>query len=236
VDNILWFKNICRKNRFNVSDSQVLQIDGFVDQLLQWNKKLNLISRKDEENIWVRHILGSVSFLFRISLRSKSSVVDVGTGGGLPGIPLAILLPEIQFTLIDSIQKKVNAISDILPMMKLPNVRAVCGRAEEISRKKEYQYSFDYVVARAVAPVKDIVTWCKPFLKMKGDEADVPEGEDDAYVPRSSILMLKGGDLTDELKEAQVKTSPRSIRVFPIIVSGTEQSELSDKKIIILKP
>ncbi len=106
IDSKIWFRNICKKNHLDISDEQAELINFYVSYLLEWNKKINLISRQDEENIWLRHILASISFLFKFTFAFGTSVIDIGTGGGLPGIPLAILYPGIKFTLvIPSIKK-----------------------------------------------------------------------------------------------------------------------------------
>src|SRR5258706_6794358 len=94
-DDTLWFRKICRQNNFSISDNQLDLIKSYVDYLIDWNSKLNLISRKDEHNIWCRHILGSVNFLFDHPFEQNAKIVDVGTGGGLPGIPLAILCSDL---------------------------------------------------------------------------------------------------------------------------------------------
>ena len=209
----------------------------YVQKLLQWNTKINLVSRKDEENIWTRHILGSISFLFRFRIEQQSAVIDVGTGGGLPGIPLAIMLPDIRVTMIDSIQKKILAVTDILSHLQIKNARAVLGRADEIARKKEFEHLFDYVIARAVAPITDIVKWTNPLLKQNlGNQ--FPALQNRHTIPRGSILLLKGGDLACEIDKANLKVKPRAMHVYPIIVEGIDASagDLHDKKLVVIYP
>ncbi len=234
----LWFKTICDKNHFIVSDLQVKLIEHFCDELLSWNKKINLISRRDEENMWTRHILGSMSFLFHFQLEHNCSVMDLGSGGGLPGIPLAILRPDLQFTLVDSIQKKVNAVKEILLTLPATNVVAVCSRAEDLARYPQYQNSFDYIIARAVAPMKDIIQWSKPLLK-SSDKNPVEiqkEIEQTHQVPRGAIVLLKGGVLMDEMEETQHKMNPAAMVPYPISVDGIDSSELPDKKFVVIYP
>jgi len=234
----LWFKTICSKNHFNVSDLQVKLIEQFCDELLSWNKKINLISRRDEENVWTRHMLGSISFLFHFQPERDCAVLDFGSGGGLPGIPLAILRPDLQFTLVDSIQKKVNAVKEILLTLPATNVVAVCSRAEDLARNHEYQHSFDYIIARAVAPMKDIIQWSKPLLKSPDKKpGEFQEGIERTHqIPRGTILLLKGGVLTDELEETQRKLNPRAMVPFPLSVDGIDSSELPDKKLVVIYP
>lgn len=234
----LWFKTICSKNHFIVSDLQVKLIGHFCDELLSWNKKINLISRRDEENVWTRHILGSISFLFHFQPEQDSAVLDLGSGGGLPGIPLAILRPDLQFTLVDSIQKKVNAVKEILLTLPATNVVAVCSRAEDLAGNHEYQHAFDYIIARAVAPMKDIIQWSKPLLKPSDkNSGEFKQGIERTHrLPRGSIVLLKGGVLTDELEETQRKLNPRAMIPFPLPVDGIDSAELPDKKLVVIYP
>ncbi len=135
--------------------------------MLEWNKKINIISRKDEENVWTYHILHSISPLFKIEIKQNSAIVDIGTGGGLPGIPIKILRPDISMLCIDSTGKKINAVSQMITDLKLNNIHALWGRAEEIGSQPEYAGKFDVVIARAVAPLKDLFIGLKFFLKVQ---------------------------------------------------------------------
>ena len=229
----IWFRNICKRNGLEISDIEVDSIEKFSVSLLEWNKKINLISRRDEENIWSKHILGSIALLFRYQLESGSLVLDLGTGGGLPGIPLSIVRPDLKFTLVDSIQKKIRAVSDIVETLKLSNVKTICSRVEELSQKKEFKQSFDYIISRAVGPIVDIVGWGKQLLKPSGQVKSVPSN---SVIEKGAILLLKGGELTDEIEAAKQKTKPRHIFSFPIIIDGLDSTELADKKLVIVYP
>lgn len=172
-----------------------------------------------------------MSFLFRFQLDGQSSLLDIGTGGGLPGIPLAILFPEMKVTLLDSIQKKFNAVNVMTTQLGLMNVQPICGRAEEISKKKEFYQKFDYVIARAVAETKDVIRWCKDFIRMSNESAKSKD-----TIEKGSIILLKGGNLEEEIEAAKIKGKPQSIDVFDIIIDGIAASELFEKKIVIIKP
>ena len=234
--NLSWFKYICNINRFEVSDENLTKLEKYVQLLLAWNSRINLISRKDENNIWIRHILGSIAFLFHAQTAPRSKIVDVGTGGGLPGIPLAILFSDLHITLLDSIQKKMNAVDDIIKQLQLNNVNVVCGRAEELSNKKEFYRTYDYVVCRAVAPAKDIVRWCRNFLRNENGNNSNAEHTGKKWINKGSIILLKGGNLEQETSEVRIKFTPRSVESFNIIVNGVTEDELSEKKILIVKP
>ena len=229
------FRTLCKKNLLQVSDNQLDLLGRYSLILLSWNKKINLISRKDENNFWQRHIIGSVSFLFKFQLQSESTMLDIGTGGGLPGIPLAILHPTIKFTLIDSIQKKIHAVNDIVTQLKLDNVSVDCGRAEELAKKSDYAQKFDYVISRAVAPIKDLVKWCKPFLRSAERVAGIDQTQENGKlnIPRGSMLMLKGGNLAMETEAAMVKFKPNNL--VTVALPSMDIEDLIDKKIVIVQ-
>jgi len=148
-----------------------------------WNSKINLISRKDFEFLYTRHILHSLAIGKVLEFRPGTKILDVGTGGGFPGIPLAILFPECEFTLVDSIAKKIMVVDSIINELKLPNAKAIRARAEDIPG------NFDFVVSRAVAQLPEFKAWVWKKITPGGKNA-LPNG----------ILYLKGGDLKAELK------------------------------------
>ena len=155
-----------------------------------WNSKINVISRKDIDELYLRHVLHSLSISKLISFKDGTSILDVGTGGGFPGIPLAILFPNCRFHLVDSIQKKITVVNNVVKELDLKNVKTSCSRVEAISDK------YDFVVSRAVTNMKDFVSWIK-FKINKKSFNDFKNG----------VLYLKGGDLEDELKSFKnVKT------------------------------
>lgn len=149
----------------------------------EWNARVNLISRNDISHLYERHLLHSLAIAKFISFQPGAHVMDIGTGGGFPGIPLAILFPETNFTLVDSIGKKIRVVEDIIQRLELTNVKAICDRAENITGQ------FDYVVSRATAPLHDLFKWSRLRIAKKQQHA-MPNG----------IICLKGGDLEEELK------------------------------------
>lgn len=238
MDDKIWFRNICKRNNCQISERKIELLEDFVYYLLYWNKKINLVSRRYEDNIWTKHILGSISFLFRYKLEPESKIIDVGTGGGLPGIPLAILCPDLQVTVADSIQKKIKAVHSIVSQLRLQNVHPVCGRAENLTTKNEYYQSFDYVIARAVSTIKNVIKWTKPFLNVSSTSSGkISVPQNNYTLRRGTILLLKGGELTHEIEEAKIKIKPHAIYCYPIVVNGIENSaELFDKKLIVVYP
>lgn len=166
-----------------LDESQVNQIKRLKPIYEDWNSKINVISRKDFDEFYVRHVLHSLAIAKIIQFKPGTKVLDVGTGGGFPGIPLAILFPSTNFFLADSIGKKISVVKSVAEELGLNNVYAEQIRAEEIQDK------FDFVVSRAVTQVDRFIPWVKnKFLKTSNN--DLPNG----------YLFLKGGDLKDEFK------------------------------------
>lgn len=231
------FTNICRDNKYNVNSIQIELLDKYVQQLLEWNDKINLFSRKDTKNIWMKHILSSIAILFNHKFMSGSHIMDVGTGGGLPGIPLAILNQDSNFILIDSIQKKIKAVDNVIKYLGLQNVQTRRGRAEEFARKKEYIRHYDFVVARAVASITEMIRWCKPFLRESITKKDlqVQANSNRKLIKSGSIILLKGGNIEGEIAEAKVKINPKELEIFPIAIKGIDSTELFDKKLVIIQ-
>lgn len=235
-----WLEQVLNQNQLRVSPEVMERLSMYVAALCAWNQKVNLISRTDEQNIWNKHILSSLSLLTKFSIHEGSSLLDLGTGGGLPGIPLAILLPTSKFTLVDSIQKKINAVQEIIGELGLGNAMAICGRAEILSRQDEYQNKFDHVIARAVGPIKDIVQWGQHFLRKMPGPVSIDRTPNRAgkrtTLPHGTLLLLKGGEMTQEINQASVKLKPRYLEAFPLMFEGSESAELFDKKLVIIQP
>lgn len=163
---------------------QLAQLDKYVTLLLEVNTHLNLISRKETEHIWTRHILHSLSIAKVVGFAPGQHVVDVGTGGGLPGIPLAIVFPETQFLLVDSIGKKTRAVQEMITALGLANAKAKNARVEDIPQK------FDFAVSRAVTRLPAVAGWLQGKIR-KGAQAALGNG----------LIYIKGGDFQEEIDE-----------------------------------
>lgn len=168
----------------DLSDNQILQFQKLQGLYEDWNAKINVISRKDIDELYTRHVLHSLGIAKIIDFRPGSKIMDVGTGGGFPGIPLAILFPEVDFYLIDVIAKKIRVVNEVAVGLGLKNVKAEQKRAELVKQE------FDFIVSRAVTNMPDFVKWVDDKVAKKQN-----------HELANGILYLKGGDLTEELKD-----------------------------------
>lgn len=155
----------------------------------EWNEKINVISRKDIDSLYEKHVLHSLAIAAVFDIPPGSEVIDLGTGGGFPGIPLAIYFPEVKFHLVDSIGKKIKVVNAVAESLQLKNVSTQLSRAEEIRHRQ-----FDAVVSRAVAPLKDLLNWSKHLIR-KPKPGSIFNG----------LVCLKGGDLAQEIYESGKK-------------------------------
>ena len=195
------------------SDFTPLQLKQFaaLESLYNdWNSKINVISRKDIEGLYEKHVLHSLAIAAAFPFELGMEILDIGTGGGFPGVPLAIYFPEVKFHLVDSIAKKLKVVNAVAETLELKNISTQHIRVEEIKNRK-----FDFVVSRAVAPIKDLWKWSKPLLK-KSHELIVQNTAASANpeLPLPGLICLKGGDLTTEIHESG--TRPRVIEISEI--------------------
>lgn len=181
----------------NLSDKQRDQFSQLQELYSYWNNQINVISRKDIDQLYERHVLHSLGIAKVLSFLPGEKVLDVGTGGGFPGIPLAILFPETDFHLVDSIGKKIKVVQEVAKALELNNVCASHSRAEQVTEK------VDFVVSRAVTRLKDFYPWVQNKFN-KQSKNKLPNG----------ILYLKGGDLQEELAEAGLPVTQYYLRDY----------------------
>jgi 16S rRNA (guanine527-N7)-methyltransferase len=228
----LWLSTICTHNKLAITDIQMQLLSRYRELLLEWNGKINLISRKDQEHAWDTHILLSLAHLFLVRFPGHGRILDLGTGGGLPGIPLSIMLPECEFTLVDSIRKKTTAVAAIVEALGLTNVKVVNARAEEINHLPQHANIYDIVTARSVSDLTNLLTWALPFLRRRSG-ADTAPGDPGAPLVRSSLVTLKGMEIDTELAAVR-KAFPRAvIESRPLVFRGSEALTNTDKQLII---
>ncbi|MFN4005973.1 MAG: 16S rRNA (guanine(527)-N(7))-methyltransferase RsmG [Chitinophagaceae bacterium] len=180
--------------------TQLEQFQALLPLYKEWNEKINVISRKDIDSLYLHHVLHSLSIAAVIQFQPGTKVLDIGTGGGFPGIPLAIFFPDVQFHLVDSIGKKLKVVQAVANAIELKNVTVQHTRIEDIVNRK-----FQFAVSRAVAPLGELWKWCHKLLH-KADQQDLPNG----------LICLKGGDLAQEIFESGLKPGVVHIQsLFP---------------------
>jgi 16S rRNA (guanine527-N7)-methyltransferase len=195
------------------TSKQLRQLKALESLYKEWNEKINVISRKDINGLYEKHVLHSLSIAAIFAFQPGTEVIDLGTGGGFPGIPLAIFFPQVKFHLVDSVAKKLKVVDAIAGSINLTNITTQHIRAEEIKTRK-----FDFVVSRAVAPLKDLWKWSKPLLKTSREFRVGSQGSQslDSRLTTlaSGLICLKGGDLAAEVQESG--TRPRIIEIFEL--------------------
>lgn len=191
-------------------DTQKHQIERLYTLYLEWNLQINVISRKDIDELYLRHVLHSLAIARFVDFAQIRSVLDIGTGGGFPGIPLAILFPEVQFHLVDSIGKKIKVVNEVAAALGIKNVKAEQLRAEQVSGK------YDLIVSRAVTQLADFYPWISKNLK-----------------PDTEVAFLKGGDLTQEIINFK-SVYPRKKVIVESIYPSFDDAFFETKKVLIV--
>jgi 16S rRNA (guanine527-N7)-methyltransferase len=195
------------------TETQTQQFQQLEALYKEWNEKINVISCKDIDTLYERHVLHSLAIAAICNFHKGAQIVDIGTGGGFPGIPLAIFFPEVEFLLVDSIGKKIKVVQEVASAIGLKNVTTMHGRVENTGRM------FDFAVSRAVAPLAELWGWIKPSLR-KGRMSDEFA---------NGLICLKGGDLTEEIKQSGLRP-----HLFPINEIFDEPS--FDTKYVVYVP
>jgi 16S rRNA (guanine527-N7)-methyltransferase len=188
--------------------TQLTQLAGLDAAYTEWNSQINVISRKDIDQLYLHHVLHSLSIAAIAEWEKGTQVIDIGCGGGFPCVPMAIFFPEVQFLAVDSIAKKLKVVDAVCEMVGIKNIKTQHTRVEEIKNKK-----FDYAISRAVAPLKDLWKWAGPIINKKPNQ---PNG----------LICLKGGDLHQEIFESGVR--PKMMSIYDIF-----QEEYFKEKYII---
>ena len=215
-------RRICAKNGVFMSDDMERRMLQFARLLREANTRLNLISRKDVDNLWESHILHSLAILFEEKLPHNCVVLDLGSGGGLPGVPLTIVRPDISMILLDATRKKVEAVQAMVTELSLNTVEVLWGRAEDPLTVEKVSDRCDVVVARAVAPLKNLVSWSRVLVRRKRSV--------DGKTPH--LVALKGGDLDDEIAVIQKIGYVRDVTSKHLTFIGAENIPGVEKKIV----
>lgn len=182
------------------TDTQLQQLQALKNLYKDWNEKINVISRKDIDSLYEKHVLHALSIAAVYNFDAGDKIVDLGCGGGFPGIPLAILFPGVHFHMVDSIAKKLKVVEGVADAIGLRNITVQHTRVEAIKDKK-----FDYVISRAVAPLKDLWQWSKPLIQKSNAERS-------ANHPAPGLICLKGGDLAQEIQQSDTRPYVTAIK------------------------
>jgi len=206
-------REILEKYNIKCSSKQLQQFDIYLNYLLEENKKYNLTAIKEKNDVFYKHFLDSVLPYQTFSENAK--VVDIGAGAGFPSIPLAILRNDLHFVLIDSVGKKINFINNLVEKLKLTNIKTIHARCEDIAINPEYRENFDYVVARAVAPLSSLLEYCIPFIKVNG-----------------KFIAYKGTNYNSEIEES--KNAIKLLKVQEIQTLKYDISEIETTRYCII--
>ncbi len=205
-------RRILAKNGVFASDDQLSLLGQFVGLLREWNKRVNLVSRRDVDNVWEAHILHSLGLLLEVSIPKSARVLDLGSGGGLPGIPISIIRPDLKVTMIDATRKKIGAVEAMVAQLGIKDAATVWGRVEEKKTIQQLAGRFDMIVARAVAALPDLVAWSYPLISATSlDQVTSPH-----------LVTLKGGDLNDEIGKVGSSALVRDVRAKDLTFHGAE--------------
>ena len=177
-------KNLSKEIQIELTEKQINQFFVYMNLLLEWNEKINLTAIVEPNEIILKHFIDSITISKYIKQNAK--IVDVGTGAGFPGIPLKIVRNDLEITLLDSLNKRINFLNEVIDKLQLTNIKAVHGRAEEFARNREYRENFDYATSRAVANLSILSEYLIPFIKLNG-----------------SCICMKGSDVLQELNDSK---------------------------------
>ena len=200
------------------NETQLSQFSAYSSLLKEWNEKMNLTAIVDDDGIAVKHFLDSILPLAHLDFAQNIKVADIGTGAGFPGIPLKIMRPDVQITLVDSLQKRITFLETVVQELALENVTCIHGRAEELGKDRSYREQFDVLFSRAVANMKVLSEYCLPFVKVGG-----------------LFVALKAEDSEAELQEAKAMIGSLGGKVEQVLAISLPQSDITRKLMVIRK-
>lgn len=217
------FRNSMNSIEIELTDSQLNAFETYYDMLIDRNKVMNLTAITEFDEVMDKHFLDSV-YLFRsIKLEADYKLIDIGTGAGFPGIPLKIVFPELKITLLDSLNKRVGFLNDLIEELNLNDIEAIHGRAEDIARNKAYRASYDIAVSRAVANLSTLSEYCLPFVKIGGKFVSYKSGDcaDEVDNAKAAIHLL-GGKI-NKIDEFSYSNNSRSFIVIDKVMNTSNK-------------
>lgn len=222
--------NICNKINIEISDDQINCFEKYYELLIEKNKVMNLTAITDKEDVIVKHFIDSIALIpylldKGININNKLKIIDIGTGAGFPGLPLKIMMPDVKFTLLDSLNKRVSFLNEVIDELKLKDIEALHGRAEDYASDNKYREKYDICVSRAVANLSTLSEYCIPFVKEDGFFISYKAGESEEEINNSkNAIKILGGKI-NKVEEFILPGTDAS-RVFVFI----RKQELTDKK------
>lgn len=222
--------NICNKINIEISDDQINCFEKYYELLIEKNKVMNLTAITDKEDVIVKHFIDSIALIpylldKGININNKLKIIDIGTGAGFPGLPLKIMMPDVKFTLLDSLNKRVSFLNEVIDELKLKDIEALHGRAEDYASDNKYREKYDICVSRAVANLSTLSEYCIPFVKEDGFFISYKAGESEEEINKSkNAIKILGGKI-NKVEEFVLPGTDAS-RVFVFI----RKQELTDKK------
>lgn len=210
------FRSMLNELGISYSDEMLTQFDRYYNILIEWNKVMNLTGITEYEEVVSKHFIDSLSIVKVIDMNNISNMIDIGTGAGFPGVPIKIIFPHIKVTLLDSLNKRIRFLNDVIKYLKLNNIVTLHGRAEDFARKKEYREKYDLCVSRAVTNLSSLSEYCLPYVKDGGMFIPYKSGDIDNELSSSrNAINILGGVIQDvirfELPDTDISRSLISI-------------------------
>jgi 16S rRNA (guanine527-N7)-methyltransferase len=206
------------KFKINIDEEKLDKFKKYKALIKEWNEKINLTAITDEDDIIKKHFIDSISVLESNVIKNGMKIIDIGTGAGFPGIPLKIILPDSKILLVDSLNKRVNFLNEVIRMLELHGIEAIHGRAEEVAKKPEYREKFNIVVSRAVANMTVLSEYCIPFAKIGG-----------------YFIAMKGPSSENEIEESKHAISILGGKIKNVVETRMLQSDMNHRLVIVEK-
>lgn len=208
----------CSNEGLKLDEHQYNSFVLYMNMIKEWNQKINLTAIIEDSEIFKKHFIDSIKIFKFDFLKNCNSIIDIGTGGGFPGIPMKIMRPDANIVLLDSLNKRINFLNEVISTLKLQNIKAIHGRAEDYAREKEYREKFDAVVSRAVANMATLSELCLPYVKVNG-----------------YFVAMKGPAIDEEIKDSKNAIGTLGGKLEDIIKVDIEESDLQHNLVIIRK-